>query len=187
MTGVPANRWLAFLSIAAGGLAWDLYSKAAVFNDLGYPHQVSLWTSEYFGGWMTFRLFTSFNHGALWGIGQGYTSLFAGLSVVAVFGVLYWLFVVGAARSWWLTVALGLILAGTLGNLYDRLGWHGCTDRDTGATLFAVRDFLLFTFGDFHWPVFNFADVFLVTAAVMLVLQSFRPASHEPASTSGSE
>ncbi len=43
-----------------------------------------------------------------------------------------------------------------------------------GIPIFAVWDFILFTFGGWPWPVFNFADVFLVTGAVMLVLQSFR-------------
>jgi signal peptidase II len=62
-------------------------------------------------------------------------------------------------------------MAGTMGNLYDRLGLHGYVDRN-GTTILAVRDFLLFTFGDFHWPVFNFADSFLVTGAIMLVLHS---------------
>ena len=39
----------------------------------------------------------------------------------------------------------------------------------------AVRDFLLFHFNGWDWPVFNFADVFLVTGATMLALQSPRP------------
>ena len=120
---------------------------------------------------MTTRLFTSFNEGALWGIGQGWTWLFALLSILAACGVFYWLFVHGAAISKWLTVALSLIMAGTLGNLWDRVGLHGC--EVDGRPIFGVRDFLLFTFGEFHWPVFNFADVFLVTGAIMLVLQSF--------------
>ena len=109
---------------------------------------------------------------ALWGIGQGYTWIFAILSAVAVVGVLYWLFALGAANSWWLTLSLALIMAGTLGNLYDRLGLHGCIVN--GTIKYAVRDFLLFTFGDWNYPVFNFADVFLVTGALMLVVQSFR-------------
>ena len=191
MKRVPASRFVVFLLIAAAGLAWDLYTKHAVFADLGYPagmphlmqgaHEIfdhppgnEGVSRMYLTGWMTFRLFTSFNQGALWGVGQGYTWLFSTLSLGAIIGVLYWLFVHGAARSLWLTVSLALVMAGTLGNLYDRLGFHGYADQE-GATIRAVRDFLLFTFGEFHWPVFNFADSFLVTGAIMLVLQSFAP------------
>ncbi len=190
MKRVPANRYVCFLMLSVSGLICDLYSKHAVFTDLGYPGQSSEWVEQYFGGWSTFRLYTSFNEGALWGIGQGYTWFFAALSVLAVAGVLYWLFYLGAAQSWWLTVSLALIMSGTLGNLYDRVGLHGCVDLSKGPPepIFAVRDFLLFTFGQFHWPVFNFADVFLVTGAGMLVVQSFlAEVSVEPATSKTGE
>ncbi len=191
MKPVPANRFLCFFLFAIGGLSWDLYSKSTVFNSLGYPASSSDWVQTYLGGWTTFCLYTNFNPGALWGIGQDYTWLFSGLSVVAAIGVIYWLFVARAARSLWLTVSLALIMAGTLGNLYDRLGLHGCVDPMTGSRKYAVRDFLLLTFGPpdlampdrFHWPVFNFADVFLVTGAIMLVLQSFKAADNDAQQT----
>src|SRR2546423_1759241 len=63
------------------------------------------------------------------------------------------------ARHRALCAALGLILAGTLGNLYDRLIFDG------------VRDFLYFHW--FEWPVFNFADCCLVSGACLLLLQAF--------------
>jgi len=111
-------------------------------------------------------------------MGQGLSWLFALLSLVAIAGILYWLFVQHAAKSYWLTVSLSFVLAGTLGNLWDRLGMHGFTD-EVGHTYYAVRDFLLFTFGSYHWPVFNFADVLLVTGAIMLVLHSFQYSADE--------
>ena len=180
MMRVPASRYVLFLLLAVLGLAIDLSSKNAVFQALG-TNGASDWTERWFDGWMTFSFRTTFNRGALWGLGQGLTWLFASLSIVAIAGVVYWLFIRGAARSWWLTIALALIMAGTLGNLYDRLGWHNHREFDGNEVrpIYAVRDFLLFTFGDFHWPVFNFADVFLVTGAIMLILQSFK--AEEPA------
>jgi signal peptidase II len=192
LNGVPLNRAVVFLLMAALVLAGDLWTKSLVFRDLGYPgtdldpvvrgaHSVFAAPAghegtsvAYLNGWLSFRLFTSFNRGALWGVGQGYTWLFAALSAAAVIGIPTWLFAFKAARSWWLTVALGLILGGTLGNLYDRIGLPGCVDEN-GLTVTAVRDFLLFTFGTFHWPVFNFADVSLVTGAGMLVVHSLQP------------
>jgi len=201
MRRVSPHRYALFVLIAGAGLGWDLYSKQVVFADLGYPYshispptvpgrhalfdhppRTDGISNLYLHGWLRFRLLTSFNEGALWGIGQGQTWLFALLSFVAAAGIVCWLFVWGGARSLWLTISLALVMAGTLGNLWDRLGLHGCLNAPGGSTKHAVRDFLLFQFGPFDWPVFNFADVSLVTGAIMLVLQSFRPESDPAAS-----
>jgi len=189
---IPKNRYLVFALIASLGLFSDLYCKHLVFTDLGYPAGAPVPTADgvhqifsapqtlqgqsenYLTGWVSFQLYTSFNRGALWGIGQNFTWIFASLSILAALGLLYWLFVCGAARSMWLTICLSLIFSGTLGNLYDRLGWHGYLDAPNGEPLIAVRDFMLFTFGTYHWPIFNFADVFLVTGAIMLAIHSFQ-------------
>jgi signal peptidase II len=175
---IPRNRFVWFFSLAISGIALDLLSKEWVFADLGYTGKASNWTYGVLDNWLTFRFLTSINEGALWGIGQGYTWLFALLSIVAVGGVLIWLFKYKAAHSLWLTIALAMILAGTLGNLYDRCGLHGCV-RDDGSLVYGVRDFLLFTFGTFHWPIFNFADCFLVVGAAMLGLQSLKTEAGE--------
>jgi signal peptidase II len=109
------------------------------------------------------------NHGALFGLGHEHqgsaNAIFAAISVVAAIAIIYW----GTRRAvkgdGILTVALGLILAGTLGNLYDRVVFGG------------VRDFLYFYY--INWPVFNVADCCLVTGACLLLVQAFcrRPAA----------
>ena len=186
-----------FAVIVVCGTSWDLYSKSAVFTRYGGPEGEIDPVRSLAGGWATFQLQTSFNAGALFGLGQGLTWLFALLSVVAVAGVVYWLVRLEGRRSRWLTVALALIMAGTLGNLYDRLGLHGeqfpPAHERADERRYAVRDFLLFTFGRpetpmhqrYHYPIFNFADAFLVTGAVMLVLRSFREDRDEEASDDG--
>ena len=161
-------RLAVFVGICSLATFFDLYTKSRVFAALGYNGQ----SEPFFESWITFRFHTSFNRGALWGIGQNFTWLFAWLSMLAAAVILYWLFVREAARSWLLTICLAFVMAGTLGNLYDRLGWHGYRDAETDELIFAVRDFLLFRFGDYHWPVFNFADVFLVSGAGFLIVQS---------------
>ncbi len=171
MARVPASRTTVFALLAISGLVADLVSKQMVFERLGGPGARTDWLIE---GWLKFRLYTTFNHGALWGVGQGMTWLFATLSVAAVAGVLYWLFWSGGAKSWWLTIALAFVTAGTLGNLWDRAGMHGVLNAD-GNPIFAVRDFLHFRFGTFDWAVFNVADMLLVSGAIMLGLQSLKP------------
>ena len=170
MKQVPNNRYTVFLLLVVAGTALDLLSKWYVFKELGAPGGRTGWLLD---GWLKFELHTLFNEGALWGMGSGNAWLFALLSVAAFLGVLYWLFVAGAARSLWLTVTLGLISGGTLGNLYDRLAFHGWNNPATGEPYQAVRDFLRFRFGTFEWATFNIADILLVAGAIMLVIQSF--------------
>lgn len=164
-----ALRFVVFLALSGLGAFCDLYSKTVVFSKLGYPNGQS---EKFLDSWVMFRFHTSFNRGALWGIGQHLTWLFALLSLLAVLMIFYWLFARGAARSWILTLCLASIMAGTLGNLHDRLGLHGCIDPLTQERIFGVRDFLLFRFGTYNWPVFNIADVLLVAGAGCLIVQS---------------
>jgi lipoprotein signal peptidase len=103
------------------------------------------------------------NQGALFGFGRDYAlaanTVFALVSVVAALAIIYWSQRPSTAREWSLCAALGLILAGTLGNLYDRLIFDG------------VRDWLHFYW--FEWPVFNVADCCLVFGAFLLLGQAF--------------
>jgi signal peptidase II len=58
--------------------------------------------------------------------------------------------------------ALGLILAGALGNLYDRMNYG------------YVIDFLEFHARDFYWPSFNVADTAISIGVVLLAWEMFR-------------
>ncbi len=55
------------------------------------------------------------------------------------------------------TAALSLILAGALGNMYDRF-FYG-----------SVVDFLDFHYGNHHWPAFNVADIAISTGIGLIV------------------
>jgi lipoprotein signal peptidase len=115
------------------------------------------------------------NQGALFGLGNNHkevaNGVFAAISIVAAMAIVYWATRGVTKRDGILTIALGLILAGTLGNLYDRLVFRG------------VRDFLYFYW--INWPVFNVADCCLVCGAFLLLVQAFwmRPSVPEPALT----
>jgi signal peptidase II len=78
------------------------------------------------------------------------------------------LFVYKACQSLWLTVTLGLVTGGILGNLYDRLNLHGLPGSLAGG----VRDWILCRYGQYTWPNFNIADSLLVAGAIMLAFHS---------------
>jgi signal peptidase II len=171
---VRLGRYLLFWAIALGGTAFDLATKSLVFSKVGPPgSQRSIVRN-------ILELHTSHNTGALWGFGAnipGSSLIFAGLSVVAGVVILYYLFVLGAASSRVLTVALGLIMAGAMGNCYDRLAFGH------------VRDFVHFHVDavGFDCAIFNFADNMLVAGAITLVLYALRPEKSPPEKSSSDE
>ena len=54
-----------------------------------------------------------------------------------------------------------IILGGSLGNLFDRLVYN------------AVPDFIDFHIGNFHWFIFNLADIFITIGVICLILDEF--------------
>lgn len=177
MQTVPVSRYIVFLLLMVAGLSIDLATKWWSFNPeygLGMPSpdRIVVWD-----GILTIE--TSLNEGALFGLGQGWGIVFISLSAVAVLGIGIWLFVMGAARDWLLTSALGMITGGILGNLYDRLGWHGLTwhyafaNHEVGDPVYAVRDWIHFQTPWFDWPIFNIADSLLVCGVGMLLLHAY--------------
>ncbi|WP_199773803.1 signal peptidase II [Stieleria maiorica] len=165
------GRFWVFLGIALVGGWLDLWSKAAVFRWRGLPAQSDIWWvwEPYFG------IETAVNIGAVFGVGAGRGSFFAAMSVVAAIGIVIWLFWFRAAESRWLTVALGMVGGGIIGNLYDRLGlwWQPGYPEQWQS---GVRDWILWRINEqWTWPNFNIADSLLVVGAGMLLYQSFFP------------
>ena len=102
-----------------------------------------------------FYLTTVHNTGAAWGILNGRMEFFFAVTlvVVALIGVMLF---DEKTKKPLLRTSLVMILAGTLGNFYDRLVFG------------YVRDFLDFYIFGYNYPVFNFADCFLVIGFFLL-------------------
>lgn len=99
--------------VAVIALIADLWSKHWAFSAL--PPEPGRW--ELIPNLMSFQ--RSLNTGALFGLGKGMTPVFIAASILALGFVLY-LFIHSTPNRRSLHVALGLVLAGALGNLYDR-------------------------------------------------------------------
>ena len=57
--------------------------------------------------------------------------------------------------------SLLMILGGALGNVFDRIIYK------------AVPDFIDFHIGNFHWFIFNFADIFISIGVIFLIILEF--------------
>ncbi|MEM6329739.1 MAG: signal peptidase II [Planctomycetota bacterium] len=180
------SRWIAFVALAAVGCGLDLWTKHVMFTAPELQRGGVSWLVEGYAGYQL-----SLNEGALFGIGQGAQFWFALLSVLAAAAIPVWLFAFGAARDWWMTITLGGVMGGVLGNLYDRanlhrmvwgVDWPAPSERH-GEPIYAVRDWVLLQLGDeLRWPNFNIADALLVVGAAVLFLRALRA----PADTDGS-
>ena len=53
---------------------------------------------------------------------------------------------------------IALIIGGSLGNLFDRIYYY------------AVPDFIDLHFGNYHWFIFNIADIFITAGIIGLIL-----------------
>ncbi len=101
------------------------------------------------------------NPGAAFSTGVGLTLLLSCVSIGAAIAVLWFARRLGD-RFW--ALGLGLLLAGVLGNLTDRLL------RAPGPMRGEVVDFLRLP----NWPVFNVADICINAAAAVILIQAFR-------------
>jgi signal peptidase II len=177
----PRSRYLVFFGIAVSGCALDLLTKHWVFQWRGAPGQSPIWWiwEPYVG------IETALNRGALFGMGAGFGLGFAVMSVLAAIGILVWLFRFHAARDALLTLALGCVMGGIGGNLYDRLGlWQG--PEVPGEFRNAVRDWVLLRYHQWSWPNFNLADSLLVCGACLLLWHGLRLESRHGDATANS-
>jgi len=161
-TGGPrATRWGLFLGLAAVVLAVDQLTKAWLVSTVAPGEALHV-----VGDWL--RLVHGRNDGGLFGLFEGSAELFA----VASMGVIGFIVVYHArARpSLLLSIALGLLLGGAIGNLVDRI------------RLGYVVDFVDAGIGTLRFYTFNAADS-AITASILLliVLALFPGLAGEPA------
>ena len=176
---------LAFLLTAVVGLAADLVTKHIAFDRLVelevrtargievVPREV-----EVVPGLLHLTAVT--NHGAALGLGQGMRPVFIAVSVAAV-GLLVWFFANSGRRIGY-QVVLGLLLAGVLGNLYDRAVFGHVRDMIYALPAWRWSDLWAGLPGRQVFPwVFNLADVWLCVGVTIMFVWYGMIAKDDPA------
>jgi len=146
--------WKLPLILALAVLALDRVTKHLV---------MSTWTpgrAPYVVIPHVFQLVHFRNTGGAWGILPGHTGFLSIVSIaVAILLIVYFdQLVEGRGER---AVALGLMMGGILGNLWDRLLLHG------------VVDFILLSYRSFRWPAFNIADSAISCGVVLFIISTF--------------
>ena len=107
------------------------------------------------------RIDVTHNEGALFGMFQGSAILF-GLASLAVIGIIVW-YEARAGSALLVSIALGLLIGGALGNLADRL------------RLGFVVDFVDAGIGPWRFFTFNVADAAISCSILLLILLAILP------------
>ena len=111
-----------------------------------------------------FYIFPFLNFYLIWntGIGFGLASMEANiyyhiLTTIIVFVNLGLIFFLMKSKSLY-AYLIALVIGGSLGNLFDRIYYY------------AVPDFIDLHLGDYHWFIFNVADIFITVGIIGLIL-----------------
>jgi signal peptidase II len=154
------RRWLLFAGIAIGVLVADQLSKLWVDAnfELASPYAVpgvGNQPTQIVGDLV--RIAKSYNDGGIFGIFGSSAPVLALASLAVMVGIIWYEAREGMRSHWLLTVALGLVLGGALGNFADR------------ARIGHVIDWVDIGIGGVRWYTFNIADAAISISIVLFI------------------
>ena len=145
------KKYVIFLIIALIIFLIDRLSKNYILNIAEVEGSVDIFVNSYL------NIFLVWNTGIGFGLLSFDKSLIYNLitSLIIVINILiiYMIIKTNDIRSYFLVFVLG----GSLGNLFDRLYYS------------AVPDFIDINYKEFHWFIFNVADIFITIGIICLI------------------
>lgn len=148
------RRWALFGGMATVVVLLDQLTKAWV--DANFERAVDGGSTAFIGDLV--RISKVYNDGAIFGVLDASASLMAILTVFVVVGVVWYEWRHGAGLGPLVTVGLGLLIGGAIGNLVDRLRFGH------------VIDFVDMGIGDARWYAWNISDAAVTLGIVALFL-----------------
>jgi signal peptidase II len=150
------NNRYSWFGVSAVIVALDLYTKHLVQQAFAHGERLSM--TSYF------ELVRFHNEGAAFSFladaGGWQKWFFTAVSIIAIVVITY--LIIKHSTQKLFCWGLALVLAGAIGNLYDRV------------TLGYVVDFLYFHINDLYWPAFNVADSAICVGVALLLWDSFK-------------
>lgn len=157
------RRWGLFLGLAGGIVVLDQVSKAIVDSTLR-----PAWTSSPAAGLAAptpllgdlVRVAKSYNRGGIFGLFGDAAPILAVASLAVIALIVFYQARAGVLGPWLLTLALGLLLGGAVGNFIDRIRFG------------YVIDFVDMGLGRTRFYTFNVADASISVSIALLLLMS---------------
>ena len=133
----------------------DRISKLYILNSVEINNEVNIYIFSFL------KLYLIWNKGIAFGLfsfeQNSFYNLITILIIVINLVILIMIIKSNGIKSYFLMFILG----GSSGNLFDRLYYS------------AVPDFIDFHINDFHWFIFNVADVFISVGVICLIIVEF--------------
>ena len=154
------NNWIKYSLVAVIALvciSLDQVSKLIAINNLIEYKSVPV-----INNFFNFTL--CYNTGGAWSIFSNATWLLVIISIIALGFIIYTII---KSKSNLYTISASVFMGGLIGNLIDRIFNSKVTD---------FLDFIIF---GYDFPVFNFADIFIVVSAALIIFAILKEENKE--------
>ena len=135
----------------------DRISKIYVINLSKNSSDIELFSSKFL------NINLIWNEGIAFGIFSEIHGFWYNLLTIAIVLIAIVILIMSIRQDGAQKYFLLIVFGGALGNLYDRIFFK------------AVPDFIDLHVGDFHWFIFNIADIFITFGVIMLILWEILP------------
>ena len=135
--------------------SFDRFAKLYILNLVKTDQFVNIYVNPF----LNFHLI--WNTGIGFGFLSSYSSFYYNLVTLLIIFINIIILVMIFRSNNYKFFLLLMILGGSLGNLFDRIYYN------------AVPDFIDLHYNDFHWFIFNVADIFITIGVICLIFAEF--------------
>ena len=104
------------------------------------------------------NIYLIWNEGIAFGLFSFNEKIFYNILTIIILIIILIIFIMTIKSDGFKKFSLLMILGGALGNVFDRLYYK------------AVPDFIDFHIGNFHWFIFNVADIFITLGVIFMII-----------------
>ena len=107
------------------------------------------------------NIYLIWNEGIAFGLFSFNEKIFYNILTIIILIIILIIFIMTIKSDGFKKYSLLMILGGALGNVFDRIFYK------------AVPDFIDFHIGNFHWFIFNVADIFITIGVIFMIFLEF--------------